>query len=194
MKTLFLIPGSGQKPSDTCFKWLISFLKKKGFNVIGVPIKWERRVMPDYVSQFKEFYLRHKTKNDYLLGFSYGAVIAFMSASDLKPKKIYLCSLSPDFKEDVKAIKPWWIRSFIGKRRFADIKTRSARKVAKALKIPAVVFYGEAEGKRYPQLKKRCEETVRLAKNAKLVVVKNAPHKIDYPEYMAAIKKEFEKL
>jgi hypothetical protein len=54
-----------------------------------------------------------------------------------------------------------------------------------------LVFCGEKEGRAYPQLKKRCEETVQLASNAKLIIVKDSPHDIAYPEYVMAIKGQF---
>ncbi|MFA5369008.1 MAG: hypothetical protein WC303_03375 [Candidatus Paceibacterota bacterium] len=189
-KKIFIIPGFKQKISDTQFTWLKSFLKNKGFDVAMVPITWNYRTMNDYIAQFEKFYKENKSNINYVLGFSYGAVIAFITAADLKPKKIYLCSLSPDFREDLTSMKEWIIK-YIGKKRIEDLKRRSAKDIAKKLNVPATIFYGEKEGKRFPDLKNRCEETVRLAKNTKLIIVKNSPHDISNPEYVLAIKKEF---
>lgn len=188
-KTFFIIPGFKQKASDKAFSWLIKYLNAQGFQVVKVFINWDRKVMSDYVEQFKKQYDLKKSKINYVLGFSYGAVIAAMSANYCQPKKIYLCSLSPDFKEDISAMTKW-IRKMVGLNRLKEMRKRSGRKMAKELKIPTVVFYGEIEGKQYPDLRKRCEETVKLARQAKLVVVKNARHQIDFPEYRAAILKE----
>ena len=189
-KSLFLIPGFRQRASDKCFVWLIKFLKEKGFVVVKVPVRWDRRLMADYVNDFERFYKDNKSQTNYILGFSWGAVIAFLSAPRLKPRKIYLCSLSPYFKEDVVGTKPW-VQKIEGKQRIAEKRKFSGREIAKKFSIPSVVFYGEIEGRRYPLLKKRCEETVRLARNSRLVVVKNAPHKINHPEYVKAIKQIF---
>ena len=189
-KTIFIIPGFGQQVKDEYYNWLMRFVKKKGFVAKAVPIQWNRRVMSDYIQDFKEFYKKNKTNNDYFFGFSYGAVIAFSNATELKPKKIYLCSLSPDFNEDLVYMEPW-IKKLLGKNRIADIKLRSAREIAKKLSVPSLVFYGEVEGKKFPDLKKRCEETVKLAKNSKLVLVKDSPHDINNFNYVEAIKKEF---
>jgi dienelactone hydrolase len=193
MKTFFFIPGFGQKATDKKFSWLINFLKKNNFNVIKVPVEWKYKTMTDYVCDFEEFYNKNKTETNYILGFSYGAVITFLSASKLKPKKIYLCSLSPDFKEDLSGMK-LWIKKLIGKRRIIEMKKNSGKIIAKNLLVPSVVFYGGTEGKIYPKLKIRCEETVKLAKNSKLIVIKKAPHDINYPEYMDAVKNEINKL
>ena len=139
--------------------------------------------MNDYISQFKEFYNKHKTSTDYFLGFSYGAVIIFSSAQELQPKKIFLCSLSNAFKEDMVGIEDK-MRKFLGKKGFEDIKTRSAIKIAKNLTIPTILFYGEKE----QDLRKRCEETAKLAKKTKLIIVKDADHEISHPEYIKAVK------
>lgn len=139
--------------------------------------------MNDYISQFKEFYNKHKTGTDYFLGFSYGAVIIFSSAQELQPKKIFLCSLSNAFKEDVVGIEDK-MRKFLGKKGFEDIKTRSAIKIAKNLTIPTILFYGEKE----QDLRKRCKETAKLAKKTKLIIVKDADHEISHPEYIKAVK------
>lgn len=190
MKKIFIIPGFKQKATDKSFVWLKKFLIAKGFGVSLVPIAWERRTMTDYAAEFESFYKKHNATDNYVLGFSYGAVIAFITANKLKPKKIYLCSLSSDFKEDVRSMKRGIVK-YIGKRRISDSLTRSGKKIAKDLIVPAVVFYGEKEGRQYPQLKIRCEETVKLARQAKLVVVKRSPHAIDHPEYRKAIKAQF---
>ncbi|MDQ5938461.1 MAG: hypothetical protein QG642_151 [Patescibacteria group bacterium] len=174
---IFLIPGWGQKPTDKCFTWLINLLQKKGFEVIKISIDWDYRVMTDYVADFKQQYEKYSGKNNYILGFSYGAVIAFMSATELKPKKIYLCSLSPHFKEDIKAMKPW-IKKLVGKRRIADAKKQSALTIARKLNIPSTIFYGEIEAEKFPQLVVRAKETLKYAKNVKIIIVKEARIKL----------------
>ena len=90
MKKIFIIPGFKQKTTDKQFVWLKKFLITKGFSVSMVPITWDRRTMTDYALEFENFYERHKAKDNYVLGFSYGAVIAFITANKLKPKKIKL--------------------------------------------------------------------------------------------------------
>lgn len=189
MKKFFLLPGFRQKATDKQFLWLKKFLTEKGLEVVLVPITWERKTMTDYAAEFEAFYSKNKGKENYILGFSYGAVITFITAEKLKPEKVFLCSLSPDFKEDIKNEKQW-ILDYVGKNRTADSLTRSGREIAKKLSVPAVIFFGEKEGKQYPKLKKRCEETARLAKKARLVVIKDAPHNISHPEYIKALKQE----
>jgi len=146
--------------------------------------------MSDYLSEFEEYYVKHKTKKNYVLGFSFGAMIAFISAQRLQPDRLYLCSLSPSFREDLGTLKPYW-KALIGKHRLQDFQKISAEQTAAKLKVPTTIFYGGSEAKKYPQLKVRCEEVSKAIKNAKLVFVEDAPHKIDHPNYVKAIKGKF---
>lgn len=192
--TFFILPGFGQNASSKEYLWLNNFLKSRGFHVIKVPIKWEYKTNTKISENFREFYEKHKSPNkNYILGFSYGAVITLMTTKKLQPDKIYLCSLSPDFREDSLAMNPQ-IKRIIGKRRFDDTKTRSGRKLASELKTPVVIFFGEEEAKMFPQIKIRSQETARLANKSKLIFIKNTPHKIDHQNYIEAIKKEVSKL
>ncbi|MEN9390681.1 MAG: hypothetical protein RLZZ283_781 [Candidatus Parcubacteria bacterium] len=193
MKTFFIVPGFKMGPKSKQFTWLAKFLRSKGFRAVIAPITWTRRTNAQCAEEFVSIFNKEKTATNYVLGFSYGAVIALMTANTLKPKKIFLCSLSPDFKEDMSAMKTW-IRKYIGVQRLRDSKTRSGRDVAKALTVSSVIFYGTAEGKKYPQLAVRAQETAQLAKRSKLVAVPDAPHQIDHHAYQDAIRTEIEAL
>jgi esterase/lipase len=191
--TFFIIPGFKQQVTDKCYAWLVKYLKKQDFNVVGVPINWDHRTMKDYVDQLITTYSKKKTETNYVLGFSYGAVTTFMTANELNPKKVFLCSLSPDFYEDRKSFTPQMIQ-YIGKRRFTELQTRKAVDVAKKLTVPSVIFCGEKEAEQYPQLLHRCKETSTLAKNSKLIMVSGSPHDISNNEYQKCIIQEIEKL
>lgn len=186
-KTVFIVPGFKMKATGRSFAWLVKFLETKGVNVVKTPVTWNYKTLSQNTNEFVKFYNAHKTIENYVLGFSYGAVITLLTANILKPKMIYLCSLSPDFSEDIGSVDSKIIK-YVGKKRFKDMRTRSGRIIAKKLSVPSVIFYGEIEGKKYPQLKKRCKETASLAKNSKLIIVKNSPHRINFPQYIEAIK------
>ncbi len=192
-KTFFIVPGFKMKAGDPSYSWLVKYSEEKKMSVIKVPVKWDNTVVSENAKDFIDFYNKNKSEVNYILGFSYGSVITLLDANILKPNKIFLCSLSPDFVEDRHMMEEGVIK-FIGKKRYTDTLTRSGKELAKNLQVPSVVFYGEAEGREYPQLKLRAEETVRLAKNSKLVIVKDAPHQIDFPSYVEAIKREIDKI
>ena len=71
------------------FRWLRNFLKGQGFEVVMVPVTWNRRTMRDYAVEFEEFYSKHKSEENYILGFSYGAVIALIVGERLSPKNCF---------------------------------------------------------------------------------------------------------
>lgn len=188
-KTIFIIPGFQESISQKQYRWMKPFFTKKGFKVKSYTPKWKYKVMSDYAVGFEEYYELHKTDKNYVLGFSFGAMIAFITATTLRPNKLLLCSLSPYFSEDLATLEPSW-EKFIGKRRLKDFRKFKARKIAQNLKAPTIIFLGEVEA-RFPQMKKRYTEIKKYAKQVKQILVKNAPHEIDYPEYVTAIKKEF---
>ena len=189
-KTIFLIPGFKTQITDPLYKELGSYLKSKNYTVQPVPVTWNNRTVTKNANEFVDYFEKNMGKVNYVLGFSYGAVIALMTAEKIKPNKLILCSLSPDFKEDSKTM-PTWLKKYIGVNRYIDTATRSANNLAKSLSVETVIMYGEKEGIDYPQLKKRCEETAKFAKNSKIIVVKNAPHDISFPAYIEAVKKVF---
>jgi len=187
-KTIFLIPGFKTQISDIRYHWLILYLQSKKYEVQPVPITWKNQTVTQNAGEFLNFFQNNKSKNNYVFGFSYGAVIALMTAGVVKPKKLILCSLSPDFKEDSE-LMPNWLKKYIGANRYIDTKNRSAVKLAKSLEVETVIFCGEKESVDYPQLLKRCAETAKFVKNSQLIMVKDAPHDISFPTYQAAIKK-----
>ena len=56
------------------------FDRKRTYGFL-VPITWERATMTDYAVEFESFCEKHKANDNYVLGFSYGAVIAFITAN-----------------------------------------------------------------------------------------------------------------
>ena len=187
-RRLTIIPGGWHKPTEKCYQWMIRYYKDQGFEVRMITINWQRQVMSDYVDQFKEQFVKEDGMKEYVLGFSFGAMIAFIAANEIKPDKLFLCSLSPYFSEDKKFIQKS-SRRFLGVHRLEDFKKYKAKCLAQTITVPTIVFCGEREGKRYPQLFKRCKETAAQLTQAKFIVVPDAPHEIDYPTYIQSIKK-----
>lgn len=192
MTTVFILTGFKQKKDNSQFKWMKPFFTKLGYEVKVFAADWNYHVMSDYLADFKKYYEANKGKKNYILGFSYGAMIAFLTAKETQPEKLYLCSLSPYFKEDMKKLRPDWQRK-IGTRRIVDLKNHSFNRTVKEIKVPTVVLYGEAEGEKFPSLKKRCEAAHAALGKSKIIVVPEAPHKPDHPEYITSIKALFNK-
>jgi predicted alpha/beta hydrolase family esterase len=124
MTTLFIIPGFKEDSSHQRYHWLKNELSKN-FKIIFIQINWNNKTMSDYIEQFCYIYKSNKGTSNYVLGFSYGAMIALLSAKRTNPNKLLLCSLSPYFSEDIPTMNKCW-KAFIGKRRVNDFKLHSA--------------------------------------------------------------------
>ena len=112
-KTIFLIPGFKTQITDSFYKELVSYLKSKNYTVQPVPITWNNRTVTKNAEEFVNYFEKNKGKVNYVLGFSYGAVISLIVAERIKLNKLILCSLSPNFKEDSKTMLAW-LKKYIG--------------------------------------------------------------------------------
>ena len=92
-KIVYIIPGHTEFIRYKRYKKILPLFTSKGFEVVPVEIKWKKHVMTDYVSQFLKEY--KPKKGSYIFGFSFGSMIALISARKVRPKAIILCSLSP---------------------------------------------------------------------------------------------------
>jgi len=55
-----------------------------------------------------KIYQNFDNKNSLIIGFSFGAMVAFIASQKIRPKKLILCSLSPYFNEDLKKLRKGW--------------------------------------------------------------------------------------
>ena len=148
-----------------------------------IQIPWNYRTMRDWVV-FARKRIDPTTEN-YLFGFSYGAMIALILATEMKSKTIILCSLSPYFKEDLPRVPSSW-KAYIGKRRIRDFATLSFKRLASKVTSRTILTVGEHESN-------VCHSRVRDAhlrlKNSRLVIIKGAKHNIHQKEYLAAVER-----
>jgi hypothetical protein len=174
---------------------LRDMLASKGYEVVPVEILWNRTTMSEFVDKFVEFYERHKGAYNVVLGSSFGAMAAFISAPRTKPDQLILCSLSPFFKEDLakaNAQQQRQVLRMVGKRRLANFKTLSADDIAmqvNATNTPALMLYGEEEKTAVPHLVVRVKDTAAKLNTASLHEIPGAPHSMRHPAYTAGIAK-----
>ena len=179
-KVVYIIPGFKEKVSLKGYQQAIKFFKLRNFKVIPIKISWKYKIMSDYVDEFFCQLSHNKSDDVYLFGFSFGAMIAFISAVKIKPKMLFLCSLSPYFKEDLKSLKKSWRNSF-GKKRLEDLKNFSFQKLAKDITCKTFLIAGEKEPK---ELHKRVNDAHKKIKNSELFIVDGAKHEISQKEYI----------
>ena len=182
-KVVYIIPGFTEDTNMEGYQRVMKFFKTH--NVIPIPVKisWKYKTMSDYVNQFMDQY--KETQDEvYLFGFSYGAMIALISAIKIRPRKLFLCSLSPFFKEDLKYLKKSW-KKLYGKKRLDDFKNFSFNDITKQLKCEVVLFAGSKE---YLDVIRRVNDASRKLKNSKLIIAKGARHDILQDEYSQSLK------
>jgi pimeloyl-ACP methyl ester carboxylesterase len=185
-KTFFILPGFKESVEHDRYSWLVDFLHQKQYKVVAVPVIWNNKTLSQNTQDFVSFFETHKGDVNYILGFSYGAVIALMASSAIRADKLYLCSLSPDFSEDIDMMPPWIMR-YIGKRRYTEAQTRRSTILARTLQTPTILFYGEAEGIAFPSLKICAERVARIAPHAIAHEIPGASHDISHAAYQEAI-------
>lgn len=85
-KTIYFIAGFGETGKEKNYKLLAKKLTKKGYKFKNVEINWRKP-------------LSHQTfkvkRNDIVVGFSYGAILAGLIAQNQVSEKAILCSPSP---------------------------------------------------------------------------------------------------
>ena len=181
---IYIIPGFHGSTDLVRYQRVIKVFRKRGFIVNPITISWNHRVMTDYIAEFLE-QLAHKENDEvYVFGFSFGAMIAFITAESINPKKIILGSLSPFFKEDLSYLKKSW-RKYVGKKRLADFKNFSFNKIVRNIKCDVELFVGQKEDK---LLIKRARLALGKIQKSNLCVVDGARHNIKREEYFKAVE------
>lgn len=179
-----------QSAVDEKYRALREGIEEKGCKLVPVPFHWNYTTVPQYVEKFVKFYRNNKGEHNIVIGNSYGAMVAFLSAPEIEPDEIIACSLSPFFKEDKgKTSLEYRLRKF-GKRRTEAQDSLSATETASCINqtnTKVILMYGEQEKDLYPYLVKRVLETKSELKNVKLVEAKGAPHSMRDPLYTKAI-------
>lgn len=190
-KIVFVIPGFGHKPSNKGYKTLSKLLQADGHRAIPVTIPWKNSTIIQNTKYFLEEYKKRvsvsqrKKSNIYLLGFSYGALIAFLASTKIPVKGLILCSLSPYFKEDLQKLPK--NPTLLQKRRHESFSSLTYRSLAKKIKAKQVLMlYGEKES---TLLIKRSVRTFdNIPTNGKfLLSIKKTEHNIADKKYLTAI-------
>lgn len=192
MKTAFILAGFDLQETATSADYLPlrCALREKGYKVIPVDISWRNNTPSKYSEEFVSKFNKLSSDENIIIGNSFGAVVAFISATKLNAHSLFLCSLSPFFKED-RAKRPdsYAIRYF-GKKRMEDLWSLSAKDTAESINATrCFVLYGEKEKQTSPILVDRCRQTAKQIIGATLIEVKNAPHDMSHDAYTAAILK-----
>lgn len=139
-KTIFIIPGYRHKPTGKAYKEIATFLKTEGYTPILVHINWKQTTISQNTEYFLKQYKKIQRKKKYILGFSFGAMIAFLASTKVEVSGLILCSLSPYFTEDLQKVSD--------NPRYRDFTKLHCAALAKQIKAEQILMlYGSREEK-----------------------------------------------
>jgi hypothetical protein len=188
MKNVYILGGFDiHETALNDYSLLKDGLTAKGYNVIAVDISWKQTTPSQYCHQFISEFNNSKSDYNIVIGNSFGAVVALMSAGITCPDELYLCSLSPFFKEDRHNYDDSYGIKYFGKRRMVDLWSISANKLANdidKLSTKTTVLYGQYELVTSPALVERCTKTAKAIKGSNLIEIPDAPHDMNDEKYM----------
>jgi len=188
---VFIIPGFKHSSLSPDYQKIGDIFKDKGIQPNYVEIPWKNTTIAGNLAFFLDIYQRSKADRKYVLGFSFGAVIALLAATKASFDTIFLCSLSPYFPEDLPTLRKSWISS-IGKGRLNDFKSFNTKALTSNIKAKTFILYGADEG---IEIEKRATTTFRqLSVVKELIRVADSKHDIGNKNYHSEIKKLVGKL
>ena len=191
-KIVYIIPGYGESHlKQRAYNKIAKIFQDYNINPVQVEINWGGKSpasFKDYNNDFLEVYKKPKDTDVYILGFSFGAMIAYLTSLKTKPKILILCSLSPYFEEDMKNMNKsdlrWWRQNFID----SDYNFNN---IASNLKCEVYLVVGDKEHKSCLYRAKVSRNKIR---NSHLFIAKGAQHKVGQHEYLGAIRRVISRL
>lgn len=138
MKTIYVIPGLGESFKEARYKKLAKALRDSGHRVIEVNPNWHD---PLTTLVFPV------TKASVVVGFSFGAVLAYLIAKKYPCKKVVLCSLSPLHQFTFAELYDEYVKHMDEERaRLLALDVLSIRRIApQTLKMPHITLVGAKE-------------------------------------------------
>lgn len=187
MKTVLFVPGFREDINSRDYNSTINAIESRGYKVVFVPINWTRSTLIDWVQELNNVYGNYDPKETILAGFSYGAMTAFMTATERNPSELWLFSLSPYFSDDMPKMRKSWLNS-IGHRRADVFRALDFNLLAKNINCKTLLFVGEKEVKKYPLLGTRASAAHEQISRSTLTVVANTGHDVANKQYVESIK------
>lgn len=186
-KVIFVIPGFRQKTTSNAYKTLAKVLKSEGYYPVLVRIPWRNSTISQNSDYFLNKFKKYEAKKTYVLGFSYGAMIAFIASTFVKTDGLILCSLSPYFKEDVSLSQKKSV-STLTKLRLKDFAKHSCSRLAQETKArQIVILYGTEEATSLIRRATRAFNQIQKRKKYIIPILKTE-HNIGDKKYLQTIE------
>lgn len=186
-KTVFIIPGFRHGPGTRGYKEIAGILRKEGYFPVLSRISWKKRTVSENAAFFLKEFSRMKRKKKYILGFSFGAMVALLASTKVRSSGLILCSLSPFFREDIAKVKTNLMSALMAER-YEDFAQLQSTVLAKKIKTKQVhMLYGAREAK---SLKKRVNKTFDqiVSSRKQLTQIQKTEHEIGSFRYLQTIQ------
>ena len=180
-KTIYIIPGYGESTRTKNYQEIIKFAKSNKYEVSPINIVWNTdKTMVDYIKEVEK-QLSKDNQNDILLGFSFGAYIAYI----ISKKKIFgnyiFCTISPYFKENLKDI-PQESKDYFGKKFIEKLKKYS---IHGGNKNNAYFLVGEKDWDLAIKTNRKAEN--KWLGKSEFIIVKKAGHELGHTNYIKKV-------
>lgn len=181
-KVLYVIPGYRESTHTEGYQKIRKAAEQKGYKVKFWEPNWRYSTISKLVSEFSS--TKKDTEEINILGFSLGAMIGILSSEKLTVRRLFCCSLSPYFKDDLKKI-PNIAHKILGKRRIKDFSTIQ---LPKKINSNIYILVGEKE---WPLTIARSKTTFSCIKSKKsfFKIIPDTEHNISSKKYIDQIKK-----
>ena len=118
-KKLYIVPGFGETTRMKNYREIKSFSKNNGFEVVSVKIEWDMdKTISDYIKEVESQI--PQDEESVILGFSFGAFIAYNISKKYKRADFIFCTISPYFKTNLKDI-PAESKGYFGSKFINDL-------------------------------------------------------------------------
>lgn len=180
----YILPGFRESTKEAHYQRIGCAFQSQNIEPVYFDILWKHRTMTDYIQELRETYSKKIPEEAYLLGFSFGAMVSFISSIHLCPRAQILCSLSPFFREDLPFLKIKW-KNNVGKRRIEDFRNYSFHDLGKRIYCENFLVVGERED---PLCLNRAREACLTLKKSKLIFVEGTGHDLSHKKYLRTIE------
>ncbi|MDO8657151.1 MAG: hypothetical protein Q7K55_00310 [Candidatus Levybacteria bacterium] len=187
-KPIFIIPGFKHQTTNKAYKEITRILKSEGYSPILINIRWRNTTISENTEYFLKKYRKINSKKKYVLGFSLGAMIAFIASTKISMSGLILCSLSPYFKEDLLKLNNSWT-SPIMIQKYNDFSGLHCGTLAKRIRAKKILMlYGAREEKSLIKRVKDAFDQI-SSTNKYLIPILKTEHNIGDKRYLNTIHK-----
>lgn len=182
----YIIPGNTENEESQPYPKIVEMYKKRGDIVKVLNIDWSQPTLTDFLNEGREFFDHQEDDIINIFGFSFGAMMALVYATELQVNELILCSVSPFFKEIIDDL-PQEYFDYYSETLMDDFRKYSIEAYVPKLKQKKLsIMVGQNEND-------CCQRTgISISQKTKtdLIHIPNNDHVLNDEEYINTIRRE----